>query len=275
MNLRTLLLTLVVTATACGGSPPSGSDVPEGDAVVVRIEHIGGFVPVRSLLTRVPQISIHGDGRVIMPGAVAEIFPGPLMHPMFVHRVGEGVLQEILDRALAEGLLEGDRELGNDTIADAATTRFIIQASGEIHQIDAYAFEEGGENPGLRQRLRDFRRFVEELVLEDPVRSDPDPYVPEELQIAWAPPQGEDPEGFERQRMRWPLEEPPGEAGEPFSVGGLQFRCVSLTGAEAERVFGVLRKANDLSVFVFEGQAFDLYPGQLMPDQEGCQPPGF
>jgi hypothetical protein len=47
--------------------------------VVLRIEQSGGFVAVQYNLTRMPMLTLYGDGLYLTPGPQIEIYPGPAL----------------------------------------------------------------------------------------------------------------------------------------------------------------------------------------------------
>ncbi len=101
---------------------PSGSPAAaDPDAIVLRVEMVGGFVAPDSLLTRMPVQSIYADGRVFEQGAIPEIYPGPLVPPTLVSQLtpdGLAVVQQTIDAA---NLVNGDYPPHG--IADAPDTR--------------------------------------------------------------------------------------------------------------------------------------------------------
>ncbi len=62
-----LLLTSAACGQQAGGTGSGEADSPErsysADTVVFRMEHTGGFVTPAMLATRVPTVSVYGDGR--------------------------------------------------------------------------------------------------------------------------------------------------------------------------------------------------------------------
>src|SRR5207244_9333185 len=96
----------VTTLAGCagGGSSPSGAIAhPAGDALILRIATEGGFLPPGATFSQVPGLSVYGDGRIIEPGAVAAVFPGPVLPPLLVRRLSEAGIQAILREVTATG----------------------------------------------------------------------------------------------------------------------------------------------------------------------------
>ena len=77
-------LALLVVVSGCaqpvpggGGPGPSTGPGPRiygPDDVVLRVDYVGGFVPVEDVVSRLPLVSVYGDGRVITLGPVIAIF---------------------------------------------------------------------------------------------------------------------------------------------------------------------------------------------------------
>jgi len=153
------VVALVAAACAAGGagSRPSPSPAPSGppriahptgaSELVLRIGYDGGFVAPGYFLTRLPQVSVYGDGRVVTEGPVIEIYPGPALPNLLVSRVSEAGLQAMLAAAADAGLLGQDRHHDCVGIADAPTTTFVVSADGATHRTTAYALGIGEDHP--------------------------------------------------------------------------------------------------------------------------------
>ena len=182
-----LAATIVLALTACGddASPPAATEpstpdttappttVPAttapdagaiehpvgADDVVLRIAYEGGFVPQEVAFLNLPTLLVTGDGRLIVQGPIAEIYPGPLLPNLQVRTITEAGIQQLLAMAADHGLLT-EREYTDPTnIADAADTVVEITANGETYRHQAYALGlsgDGTETDELRQALADF-----------------------------------------------------------------------------------------------------------------------
>jgi hypothetical protein len=68
------------TGTSSGASGGGAIEHPTGpDDLVLRVFTGGGFTSLEWSLREMPQISIYGDGRLIVQGPVIEIYPGPAL----------------------------------------------------------------------------------------------------------------------------------------------------------------------------------------------------
>src|SRR5262245_35919644 len=73
LGVTAVVATALMLASGCAqaaGSAPGVGDTADpnskhGDAVVLRVEYVGGFVTPSFLYSRLPVVSIYADGRVI------------------------------------------------------------------------------------------------------------------------------------------------------------------------------------------------------------------
>ena len=78
--------------------------------VVLRVSSGGGFVAPQTNLRALPSFTLYGDGTVIVPGAVPQIFPGPAIDPLVRRKLDERQVQALLARARRAGLLARGRD---------------------------------------------------------------------------------------------------------------------------------------------------------------------
>src|SRR5262245_38353160 len=99
-----LVLLPVLLLAACAQQPASPGSSDQGgartdyapDEVVLRVEYIGGFVAVQTLATRLPFLTVYGDGRVITEGPQILIYPGPALPNVLERRIGAGDLNRLV-----------------------------------------------------------------------------------------------------------------------------------------------------------------------------------
>lgn len=274
---------LLVGACTGGSGPishPSGSD-----ELVLRIETVGGFVPPSFLLGRVPDLSIFGDGRVIVLGPQIAIFPGPALPNLVTFRLSEAGLQVLLENARAAGLLGPDAHYDYPFIADAPTTSFTVVADGRRHVISAYALSLGGLgepqlDPEVRRaraalaafqaRAFDLRSWLAGEIVEPETAYDfrsirqfvtaagqPDEPGPDQP--------GDIPPNF----IEWPLDVPLAVFGDPMTnLEGT--RCGVVTGGDLVTLLPALRDANDLTLWQSGSESYRLTLRPLLPDESGC-----
>ncbi len=276
------LATLALLAAACGTEDANGGagagpiDHPTGpDELVLRVEHVGGFVPVDWNLRSLPAFSLYGDGRLMVEGPVIEIYPGPALPNLQVTRLAEEAVQAILEAARDAGLMDGDASYDFPCIADAATTRFTVVADGRTNVVEAYALglDEGAGCPNVdveaRAPLATFERQLGDLrswLPEGSVGRE-EPYEPTEMRLYVQPYRGE-PE-LEQEPIAWPHEPGLGAFGEPVDVLP-EARCGVVSGQDLARLLLDAERANQLTPWTSGGDDHALTFRPLLPDEHGC-----
>jgi hypothetical protein len=258
------------------------------DEIVLQIRNQGGFMMISSHLTRLPVLTLYGDGCIVTEGPMIEIFPQPILPNLLVTCVNEEGVQAILQAAQEAGLLEGDAHYGMDLIADAATTVFEINAGDKSVTVSAYALSEGGaiEDPNAtpeaaeaRARLAEFRGKMTDLKSWLPANvfvSEEQPFEFERFQLIFQPADAPDapvaPTDIEVQKVEWPLTTPIAQFGQPYDVLQ-QARCGVVEGADVATLLPVLQEANQLTRFVSEEMEYVVYLRPLLAGEESCQEP--
>ncbi len=148
---------LLALAAACSsggptGSLPGGTSAPGGslrpslppesaapDTLLLRIAADGGFVPPGVLVTRLPQVTVYADGRVIEPGVVPAIYPGPAVSPLMLHQLGRDGIDGITAAARGAGLAGPDRSYTSAQVADVETTVVTFIDADGPHRLSIYA----------------------------------------------------------------------------------------------------------------------------------------
>jgi len=306
--LGTCLMVAACAGAGAGSPTPGGSSTPPatpagspGYAVatdptklILRIATGGGFIAPSYLLAAVPEFALFGDGRIIVPGPVAEIYPSPLLPNLLARRVTPAEIQKIVATADAAGLLGPDASFDALGIADAGTTVFTTVVNGKAHRISAYALSEaggvGGHGPlggptadpaiaAARAKLSAFRSQMSDLTtfLGRPV-SDTEAYVPAGLRafLSDAGPadpatdtaQPTDPAQPAVQAVAWPLSANPATTGQPTTVQGTV--CVPLTGGDLSSFLAVARTANATTVWTYGKARYAVTVRPLYPNESGC-----
>jgi hypothetical protein len=276
------LVALVATVGGCArpgtGQGPGGEGTPArtytADDVVLRVEYTGGFVPVESMITRVPLISVYGDGRVITEGPVLAIYPGPALPNLQVQTIDPVDVVDIAARALAAGV-GGKNDLGQPPVADAASTRFTVLSDAGPQVTEVYALEMTDASDGLsadqrkgREALRNFHADLTDLprILGPDAVSESKPYQADAVAVIsrpWTEP-GDADLGAQPE-MAWPG---PALPGAPASEFGLS--CATVTGADATAVLAAAASANVLTPWVSEGARWSVNFRPLLPDEASC-----
>lgn len=277
------------TQMPAGTPTPEPIDHPTGDSdVVVKIEHVGGFVPQEYIVTRMPHFILLGDGSVITQGPQIAIFPAPALPNLQMGTLTDEGIQMILEAARDAGLLDGDKEYTLDMIADAATTVFTITADGKTHTVSVYSLGSvedefvndmiPEEEVEARQKIAEFEAMMLDYMgwlPEEAVAEAEREYPAEQMQVVAIPrdayPVGDD--TLDTGEIDWPLETPLAEIGEAYTFID-QSRCVVVEGAELETLATALSEANQMTTWISDGEEYGLLLRPLLPGEEaGCGTP--
>jgi hypothetical protein len=284
---------VLLLATACaqpaGGATGSPTTAPpaDPDQLVLRIQRVGGFLPVGVTEASVPVVSVYADGRVITEGPVPAIYPGPATPNVQVRRIGAGDVRALVDRALAAGVRD-TADLGRPGVVDAATTRFTVNTGGGTVVREVYALGDDGRTaadgsapgnpdrgprPTAEQvaaraqllRLSDALTDLEGTLGADAVGNS-QPFAAEAVAaVVTSWPQRAD--DLPQSPRAWPGPDLPGE-----QLGGQAgLTCVSARGSAATALLDAARQANRLTPWTSaDGRAWAVTFRPLLPDESGC-----
>lgn len=215
----------------------------------------------------VPMAVVYADGTMFSPGAIAMIYPGPPVLPVIQGELAENQLVEIIEAAHNAGLV-GDKHLdvGNPSIADAATTTITIVVDGDEHVTSVYALgatSHPGDAPGIspdqqatRQAVQGFVDHVSSQVIE----AETGHYEPERFRVLPLEPQPTDP-AVEAGEVPWPLDDVELEAGS----------CTAVAGSQAEVLSSALDSASEITRWrTSSGRVFSLVVRVVLPHEPGC-----
>jgi hypothetical protein len=279
------LLAAMLGGCARGGSAPSGPIThPAGDALVLRVETQGGFLPPGASFSQVPSLSLYGDGRVVVPGAVPAIYPGPALPPLLVSRLSESGMQAVLHEIVATGLFTASQSFngGKAFVADAGTTLFTLHAGGRDVTISVYglgtfdlsnppapiANEELAAQRALTQLSQKLSTLDSWLPASAWIDRQSRVFAPEALRLLVRSADTDPPDqsGIPNQLVPWPSATDPGTFGDPATQPA-GARCGVAVGADAAIWFGVLRQANQLTRFTAGAHRYQVTPRPLLPDE--------
>jgi hypothetical protein len=281
-------LPLAVAVAGCSGASPNpySGNVPHpaGDEVVVRVEWTGGFVPYEWNFSSLPNFTLLGDGRVIVPGPVIMIYPGPALPNLQVRQLTEEGTQSVLFRIAETGLFEDSQSFNAATqyIADANSTVFTVNANDRSVVVDVYALglltDDATTPESITQAERDAHAALAELDadlqdLESWISADDwatpawEPYQPTDLRLLVANVDAEppNPDGLDSDPLPWPGTTAPDELGDPSQVQ--DFRCGVVSGDEAATWLEALASANQLTRWSADGHVYRVTPRPLLPDE--------
>lgn len=296
---RTTVLSaaLALVLAACAGAaspspaPPSGvTPQPEptgvpgasptpgvGGGLVLKIVDGGGLVPAHVPLVRLPSVAIYADGRMITPGPMIEIYPGPALPNLQVTQLSSDGLARVIALARRAGLSGPDRTLQAPGIADAPATIFTAVLDGAVHRTVAVALDSEAslDIPADDRATRAALVELQQQLVD--IRSTPGAVIGEDGPYQWTALRivsrhdlvPSEVDGIGPGVVGWPLKPGLAEFGEP--VGG-DVRCGVLTGDDLATMRPAFQQANELTRWMSAGVEYSLILRPLLPDELGCEP---
>jgi hypothetical protein len=264
--------------TAPGSQPPSATPSPtlgtESSTLLLRVTSEGGFIGPSANLATVPSVSVYADGRILTPGAIDAIYPGPLVPPVSGRSVGSAGAASILAAIHAAGLdvAGGSDGPGNPDMATTVIT-VVIDGQPVVSRFTALGGGPPGPHPGASNSPN--TAAVLDLLnrLQDPAETwggtatAATPYVPVAYRIFVAP--GAPAADAPAAPVVWPLSTPLAAFGTPAvpdrGIAGLRSGIVS--GQDAATLAPVLAGATAITPFASGGASFTLYVRPLLPDE--------
>jgi hypothetical protein len=279
----TMALAILLSACATGPGSSTGPIAhPAGDDLVLRVEYGGGMIR-DFFLTSFPIFTMTGDGRVIVPGAQIDIFPGPTLPAVNVRRLSEEGIQAVLKEVARTVQFSASAEFrgAQNFVADAGDTILTLHAGGKDVVITVYGLgtlDPAGNYPGVSEAElaahRTLSHLVEELGNLDPqlpasawAESAWRPYQPEALRLlvrnADADPPDEN--GIGNALVDWPVDSDPATFGD-ITASGDQ-RCGVVSGQEAKDWYAALSGTNQLARFVKGDHRYQVTVRLQLPDE--------
>lgn len=268
---------------ACSAAAPSPSPVPsppEGAKFLLRVTTVQALPP-NATFGWLPQLEVTLDGRVLQGGAVAAIFPGPLMQPIFARQISTNGWARIVASARAAGLLSGVADFtGGQMPPGSAATRLEIVADGRLYSVTGDA----GRTiqciqapcvapPGTPEAFAGFINALSDptaIVGAGELGADV-AFVPEGYAVIVGP--VPDDQGLAQPPIAWPLAAGFAGFGKPLADGS-GGRCGLVTGADAAALHGPFGAANQLTRWrdPVDGSFRGLQVRQILPgDGDLCQ----
>jgi hypothetical protein len=270
--------------TASGSMPSSGSPAPSPAAsaaaaeLILRVTNEGGFIDPSASIAAIPAVSVYSDGRILTPGAVDAIYPGPLLTPVSVRDVGAAGAAAIIGAIRSAGLDQSGGS-GGGPAGDVGTTVFTVTLDGSTVTTRVPGMAGGPMGPGAGSPDPVQAAALDLLSrLTDPTDTWGSPLAPETslrptgYRVFVAPgapvPQG----GLSPEpTVVWPLATPLATFGSPApadrGVAGLRVGVVD--GTDAATLGPVLAGATSVTGFTSGGQTYTLYVRPLLPDETG------
>ena len=266
--------TTAADGPAGGSAAPnaSGPAAPTGEAPILRVRQMGGFVAPSTHLARLPVVSVYDDGRVITEGPQLAIYPGPALPNLQVQQIPPAAVADLVDKAVAAGVKNG-ADLGQPGVADAPTTRFTVVTDAGEQTVDAIALREAqSSDPALTAAQKAARAklaaFLEQLTSLPEGTSAPQPYVPtavSAISATYVP--DDDPALSAPSAVTWPGPALPGESlNEGLDVG-----CITVEGAEAAELLEAAKSANARTPWSSGGKQWAVTFRPMLPDETDCE----
>jgi hypothetical protein len=259
------------------GIPPTSEPTQAAVQLLLRVTSEGGFINPSANLASVPTVSVYADGRILSPGAVDAVYPGPLLPPVQVKDVGAAGAQAIVVAIRAAGLdkLGTGGGIGNP---DAATTVFAVNVDGTTITT-RFHLGGGPGGPGLPgaaspdPSVAAAGDLLNRLTDQTEAWGVPNPVIstltPTAYRIFVAPgaPVGDLPTS--QPAVAWPLATPLDQFGAAAAPdrGITGLRQGAVFGAEAATLGPVLAAANALTAFSSGGNLYTLFVRPLLPDE--------
>ena len=244
---------------------------PAADGLVLRVEHVGGFVTPTTTAARLPLVSVYADGRVIDRGPGDPDPSGPGACPTCRWRRSTTPPCRTSSTGPWPRASARPPTWACRPSPTRPSTRFTLVTSEGTSVREVYALFETPERqrahrPSRRRpaagsatcspELLDAGGAPDTTVVRAGRRSPPS-------SRPWTDPQ----DGLTQPELPWPGPALPGEpAGGPPDV-----TCVTATGAEAQAVVEAARGANASTPWVTaDGARWSVAFRPLLPDETGC-----
>jgi len=234
-------------------------------------------------LTEIPPFTLTGDGRVIVPGAQIELFPGPALPAVNVRRLTEDGIQAVLNEVARTALFGASVEYrgAQNFVMDGSDTIFSLHADGREVEVVVYGLgilDPAAPNTGisaaeiaahgalqrLSDRLMNLEGWVPASAWAEPSWR---PYQPEALRLLVRNADADPPDGsgIGNQLLDWPDASDPAAFGDPAEGGSL--RCGVVNGQDAKDWYGALSTANQLTRFVKDDHRYQVTVRFMLPDE--------
>jgi hypothetical protein len=289
-----LILVLVACSAASPSPSPSGSPPPTSTpsvspspsaspaaTLVLRVTTEGGFIGPAANLAALPEVSVYSDGRILTPGAIDAIYPGPLLTPVSVRSVGAAGAAAIAAAIQAAGLDKPGSGPTGGVPGDTGTTvfQYIVNGASITNRLVL-----GGGGPGRPGGVGSpdpQAAAASELLtrLMDPNETwggkagSTTTLTPTAFRIYVAPGAPVGDASTTEPTVAWPLAMPLDEFGVPAvpdrGIAGL--RQGAPFGADATTLAPIFARSNALTPFSSGGKLYTLYVRALLPDEVPAQ----
>lgn len=276
-----VLLPVLVSAcvmSACAGARTGAEPAPVdtssadvgvtgADDLVIRVRYVGGYTSAVEIATRMPVISVYGDGRVITEGVVTAIYPGPALPATELRKISRDEVAALVRRALAAGVGSAT-DFGRPGVIDAADTQFTVATTDGVKETSVYSLDQVDDRPqgqlteGQRAARTKLRTFLDEL--REPA-GESQRYPVSSLAVVSIP-YTEPKEPPVLAPVAWTG---PALPGEPLGTNG-SMGCVSVSGDAAKTALAAAESAKSVTPWTSGGKSYFIRFRPLLPHEKGC-----
>jgi len=279
-----------------GGVPSLGPASPGPSAIapspsnpaaqlLLKVTSEGGFINPIVTLNALPMVEVFADGRILRPGPVPAIAPGPLLPNVTVRSVGAAGAAQIAAAIRAAGL-DQEASAGPGIPGDSGTDVFSVTLDGKttttrISGNGPGVGRPGGEPgvggsggsaaPGGAAALALLDRLLDPSETWGAAGGQDARYQPEGYRVFAAPGAPQADPALTQKPVAWPLSTGLASFGTPATpdrgVAGL--RQGAVVGADAKVLGPVLERATKATGFTSDGGTWTLYVRPLLPDELG------
>lgn len=262
-------------------TPPSIVPSPSAAAatVLLKVTTEGGFINPAATLNALPIVEVLSDGRILTPGPVDAIAPGPLLPVVQVRDTGPAGATAIIAAIRAAGLdkpatggpgIPGDS--GTDTFSvtiDGTTTDTRLVGGGPGVGGPGGPGLGGSPDPARAAAFDLLNRLTDSTVAWGDANGQPTPYPPSGYRVFVIPGAPTTDPATAQKPVAWPLATPLDAFGTPAvpdrGIAGL--RQGAVLGPDAATLGPILAKATVETAFTSGGASYTLMVRPLLPDE--------
>jgi len=214
-----------------------------------------------------PTVVLYADGRLIMPGPMIEIYPGPALPNVQVTHLTQAGVEQVLEWAQEAGLHGPDRQLG-PILMDAGATVFEVTSADGKHRTSVTDMSADDPEVAAVNRFQTVMLDIRSYLPNDVVGDD-QPYAFDRLRLisSEADPATVAQEGSST--VDWPLDTPIAELGASMSEPA-NYRCALIEGEELQALMPLFQQTNELTLWRSNDTLYQLVLRPLLPDEEAC-----
>ncbi len=269
-------------APSSSAVPPSDSPAPSAAAaaILLKVTSEGGFINPTANLAALPIVAVYGDGRILTPGPVDAIAPGPLVIPVQVRNVGPAGATSILAAIRTAGL-DKPATGGPGIPGDSGTNIFAVTIDGQTTEtrlsengpgVGGPGAPGGGSaDPGKAAAFDLLNRLLDPAETWGAAGAAPTTLAPAGYRIYVAPGAPPTDASTAQAPVAWPLALPLDQFGTPAvpdrGIAGLRQGVVK--GADATTLGPILARATSATAFTSGGKSYTLWVRALLPDELG------